>query len=207
MRRDLPDLYLVRHGQTEWNAEGRLQGWLDSPLTPLGRAQAAALRPLIPSITARRLSSPLGRALETARILWGDAPLDTDDRLAEIDLGRWAGLPKADLRAAHPGAFSGPPNTWYDHAPDGEGLAGLRTRLTAFLDDRSEPAVIVTHGVALSMLCSLATGQPLPAVHALCQRQDVLHMVRGGRYSAIAPRAQGTGQASRSALEDGPAGG
>ena len=203
----LPDLYLIRHGQTLWNAEGRLQGRLDSPLTDLGRAQAAALRPLLCGLTARRLSSPLGRAVQTARILFGDGPFATDDRLAEIDLGGFSGRLLADLRADLPDAFADPPHAWYDRIPDGEGLAGLSDRLSAFLADLPGPAVIVTHGMALAMLCSLATGQPLHRVHAACQRQDVLHVVRSGRHDTVSPGDARAGQDAPPALEARPAGG
>ena len=66
----LPDLYLMRHGQTVWNAEGRLQGRMDSPLTALGRAQARRQAQLVQGISATRYASTAGRAVETARIVY-----------------------------------------------------------------------------------------------------------------------------------------
>lgn len=203
----LPDLYLIRHGQTAWNDQGRLQGRLDSPLTDLGHAQAAALRSLVCGLPAQRLSSPMGRAVQTARILFGDHSFATDVRLAEIDVGDFSGRLLADLRAEMPQTFAGPPHAWYDRTPNGERLAGLVGRLSEFLADLPGPAIIVTHGMALAMLCSLATGQPLHRVHAVCQRQDVLHVVRGGSHRLVAPRDAGAGQDAPSALEGRPAGG
>ena len=67
----LPDLYLMRHGQTVWNAEGRLQGRMDSPLTALGRAQARRQAQLVRGIDAARYASNAGRAVETAGIVYG----------------------------------------------------------------------------------------------------------------------------------------
>lgn len=203
----LPDLYLIRHGQTAWNVEGRLQGRLDSPLTDLGRAQAAALRPLVENLAVRRLCSPLGRAVQTAGILFGDRPVTLDDRLAEIDVGDFSGHLVSELRARTPQAFRGLPHEWYDRTPNGERLAGLSARLAALLAGLSGPVVMVTHGMALTMLCSLATGQPLHRLHAPCQRQDVLHVVRNGRHAMAAADDPGAGQAASGALEDRPAGG
>lgn len=203
----LPDLYLVRHGQTLWNAEGRLQGRLDSPLTVLGRAQAAALRPLVADLPGVRVSSPLGRAVQTARILFGDAPVTLDDRLAEIDLGDFSGRPLAELRAERPDVFAGPPHAWYDRAPGGERLAALSTRLAGLLADLPGPAVMVTHGMALAMLCHLATRRPLHRVHAVCQRQDAVHAIRRGRHDILVPGGPGAGQAAQGPLEGRPAGG
>lgn len=187
MTRDLPDLYLIRHGQTAWNLQGRLQGHLDSPLTDLGREQAMVLRPLLASLPARRLCSPLGRAVQTARILFPDEPLTLDPRLAEIGLGDFSGRLLADLRRDLPAVFAGLPHDWYDRAPGGEGLAALSRRLSALLDGLTGPAILVTHGVTLAMICALATGQPLAAVHAACQDQGCLHIIRAGHHRIIRP--------------------
>lgn len=207
MARARPDLCLIRHGQTVWNAQGRLQGRLDSPLTERGRAQAAALRPLVADLPGLRLCSPLGRAVQTARLLFGDAPVTLDDRLAEIGLGDFSGRLIAELRAERPDVFAGPPHAWYDRVPNGEGLAALSARLSALLDALPGPAVVVTHGMALAMLCHLATGRPLHRVHAACQRQGAVHVIRRGRHDILAPGDPRSGQAVRTALQDGPAGG
>ena len=87
-------IYLIRHGQTVHNAEGRFQGGLDSPLTELGRAQARAVGKTLAGLVGPEtpiVSSPLGRARQTAEIVRATvgltAPIQLDARLAEITVG------------------------------------------------------------------------------------------------------------------------
>ena len=114
-------IYLVRHGRTEFNAEGRFQGHCDSALTPLGVAQAhrygELLVRLIPDPADWTLvASPLGRAVATAGIiasalgLAGDFP--RDPRIAEIGMGGWDGLTDYEIEMTSPGARAG--STRYD---------------------------------------------------------------------------------------------
>lgn len=95
-------LYLIRHGRTAWNAEGRIQGWADVPLDDVGREQArrlaARLRAAPPDLI---LCSPLWRAYETARILaavWG-VPIEVDERLKERRQGPFEGRPGEEMAA------------------------------------------------------------------------------------------------------------
>ena len=91
-------IFLVRHGQTEWNLVGRYQGWGGSPLTPLGIVQAEAighhLRDIAGARDAAIVASPIGRARRSAELirkqLGSTATLTFDDRLREIGLGSWA---------------------------------------------------------------------------------------------------------------------
>jgi len=98
-------LLLVRHGRSEMNAQRRVQGWLDSPLDEVGRAQARAvanrLRREQPMIL---YTSPLRRARETAEIIAQtlDLPIVTDDRLKERDVGAIAGLTNAEIEQRFP---------------------------------------------------------------------------------------------------------
>ncbi|MDO5630950.1 MAG: histidine phosphatase family protein [Paracoccus sp. (in: a-proteobacteria)] len=177
----LPDLYLMRHGQTEWNALGRMQGRLDSPLTVQGRAQATRLARLVEGVQGRYISSPQGRALETARIVFG-AGFATDDRLVEIDIGDFSGHLNSDLRAAHPAIFAPPRLGWYDRAPGGEGYAGLATRCRAFLADLNGPAIIVTHGITLRMLRLLAMGRDMSTFEDMPVEQGAVHVIRSGAH-------------------------
>lgn len=177
-----PDLYLMRHGESEWNAEGRLQGRLDSPLTARGRAQAQHLAGLVAGAGALRISSPQGRALQTAGIVFGDAGFTTDDRLCEIDIGPFAGQRGEDLRAAHPDLFAPPRLGWYDRIPGAEGYAGLAARCRAFLNSLDGPAVIVTHGITLRMLRLLAMGRGMAEFEDLPVEQGGVHVIRGGRH-------------------------
>lgn len=93
-------LVLVRHGQTDWNSEGRFQGQADVPLNDLGRAQADAVAPFIAALRpARVISSDLRRASDTARAIAAAAGLGVvlDPRLQEIHIGDWAGRYGADV--------------------------------------------------------------------------------------------------------------
>ena len=82
-------LYVVRHGETIWNVENRVQGITDIPLTDQGRLDATLLKDLVKDINIDVvISSPLGRAIETAKILTdGKLPINTDDRIKERDWG------------------------------------------------------------------------------------------------------------------------
>lgn len=182
-----PTLYLLRHGQTEWNAQGRLQGRLDSPLTDLGRMQArrqaqlvAGLEPDLPC-----WCSTAGRAVETARIALGARPFRLDARLTEIDIGRFTGMTMAELRAADPEGFAGGGLDWYDRTPGGEGFAALHARVSAFLAGLAGPAIIVTHGITLRMIRLVAMGLPLTRLAEMPVFQGALHRVSAGRHQVL----------------------
>ncbi|HLH28774.1 MAG TPA: histidine phosphatase family protein, partial [Acidimicrobiales bacterium] len=91
-------LILVRHGESTANAEGRLLGRLDAPLTARGLAQARALAPFVAGAT-RLLSSPLGRAVGTAEALGTGLPVEVDERWVEIDYGVLDGVLLGDVPA------------------------------------------------------------------------------------------------------------
>lgn len=177
-----PDLYLMRHGQTEWNAEGRMQGRMDSPLTVLGQAQARAQARLVAGVEAQRFASTLGRAQQTARIVFGDHPFLSDERLVEIDVGQFSGRRYPDLIASHPTLLDAGPLGWYDHAPGGEGYAGLMARARAFLDELTGPALIVTHGITLRMMRMIAMGWDMSRFEELPQYQGAVQVVRNGQH-------------------------
>jgi probable phosphoglycerate mutase len=157
---DFPELYILRHGQTEWNAEDRMQGWLNSPLTPQGLREAARQHDIMRQrdLTGFQvLSSPSGRAFQTAAIALGSLvdTIHTDLRLREIDVGDWAGQLRAGLpKADGPDAYL----KQYEAAPKGEGLVGLRARVQGFLGDLVQPSVLVTHGITGLILRQLLIG-------------------------------------------------
>lgn len=96
---------LVRHGQSEWNAEGRWQGQADPPLTDVGRAQARAAARSLGALDAI-FSSDLQRATETAAIISaeiGTGPVIVDEALRERDAGEWSGLTRAQIEERYPG--------------------------------------------------------------------------------------------------------
>ena len=147
-------LLLVRHGESTWNAEHRLQGQADPPLSPLGREQAAALLPFLADIPARRLSSDLTRAVQTAEALGlGGAP--TDRRWREIDIGDWAGhtldeLDPGDVAAWQRGELA---------PPSAETFAELQARVAAAVDElRGEDAIVVAHGGCVRAATAHLTG-------------------------------------------------
>jgi broad specificity phosphatase PhoE len=100
---------LLRHGRTEWNASGRFQGKLDSPLDSIGMAQAAAAGvALLPMQADALVSSDLQRAVDTAAAVGSECGLavTTDGRLQEIDLGTWQGLTRVEAKAAYPEEYA-----------------------------------------------------------------------------------------------------
>lgn len=137
-------MLLVRHGQSEWNAVRRWQGLADSPLTDLGRRQAAAVGEVL-ARSDRPIgavwSSPLRRAAETGEIIAGRLGLGTvtlDDRLREADAGEWQGLTPAEIERAYPGfldAHRRPPTFESFDAVVGRAFAALRSIAAAYDGD------------------------------------------------------------------------
>ncbi|MHA6261595.1 histidine phosphatase family protein [Arenibacterium sp. CAU 1754] len=178
-----PDLLILRHGETEWNLEGRLQGGLDSPLTERGREQARRQGEILVQlgVSGRTiLSSPQGRALKTAQIACAGLDIVTDDRLREIEMGDWAGLTRHEIATQVPHLFESDGLGWYDHAPNGEGLIALERRLVTFLQDLSGPAVIVTHGITSRVLRCIAQGLPVEAFDELGGGQGNIYQITNG---------------------------
>jgi len=194
-------IYLIRHGRTEFNAEGRFQGHCDSPLTPLGLQQAAANGALIKSLIGdpsgwRLETSPLGRALHTAEIIAEAAGLAApipDDRLCEVGLGSWDGLTEEDISLTYPGAARGA--TRYDiffRSPDGEGFEALQARLKSWLDEAlsdRRPRIAVSHGVAGRILRGLYAGLDYEVMIKLPAPQDGVFRLADGRIEEIAALA------------------
>lgn len=164
-------LIVVRHGETDWNAIGRLQGQQDIPLNGRGRQQAQAvghtLKRLYPPIAGCRfVASPLGRARETMELMRSSmglhpAEYELDPRLKELTFGRWEGLTWDEVRRKDPeGAARREADKWAFVPPGGESYAMLKDRVALWLGDLSGPTVAVAHGgisrVLLNMLCGLA---------------------------------------------------
>jgi probable phosphoglycerate mutase len=102
-------LYLVRHGETDWNREGRWQGHHDRPLSAAGRAQAtAAARRLARERISQIHASDLKRAAETAQIIGEACAIDVcvNRALREVDVGSWAGLTHAEAKERFPEGFA-----------------------------------------------------------------------------------------------------
>ena len=192
---EYPAIYILRHGQTEWNAERRLQGRLDSPLTDAGRAQARMQRALLANVDLKGFQafcSPQGRAFHTASLaLEGLFPaIHTDLRLCEIDVGRWQGKLVSELSIANlPSDDEQASLKLSDRAPGGEGFAALRERCAAFLTELSGPAVIVTHGITSRMLRLVVLGLDTSEIYSVDGGQGTVFHLQGGAQSKLAIRA------------------
>jgi probable phosphoglycerate mutase len=152
-------LVLVRHGQSEWNASGLLQGQADPALSATGRAEAAALAPLLRGVRATRVvASDLRRARETAALA-GHPGAELDPRWREIDVGEWQGRPVAGLPQGMEPAWRGGDLV----APGGEAWPQLVERVGAALDElaREDGDVLVfAHGGAVKAAVQRVTGAP-----------------------------------------------
>lgn len=190
---NLPPLYILRHGETEWNREGRCQGHLDAPLTDLGRAQAALqgqiirdqILPLDPDMPV--WVSPLGRTQSTWRIAAQAAGLEgqrvhTDPRLAEVNMGDWQGLLRADFLAedararAYPNLFELSLNT-----PNGERFEALEARLIDCLHDITQPTICVTHGITSLVLRGLVRGLSRSDMAGQGHDQGIIYALKDGQ--------------------------
>jgi len=146
---------LLRHGRTEWNATGRFQGQLDSPLDLIGRAQAvAAAVAVAPMQPDALVSSDLARALDTASAVSDESGNDIaiDPRLREIDLGQWQGLTRAEARAQFPDEYARWQAGEDSRRGGGETYAEVGTRAVECVQDWLDQVgpgsllVAVTHG-------------------------------------------------------------
>ncbi|HVB16262.1 MAG TPA: histidine phosphatase family protein [Stellaceae bacterium] len=188
-----PTIFLVRHGETEWNRARRYQGWSDSPLTPRGVAQAEAvgrrLNELPEAADAGIIASPLGRASRTAAIiaecLGRRGPPRVDERLREISLGSWDGRDRRDIRSLMGAAFA--EYEWYFATPDGERYDGFAGRIGEFLAGLGDaPVIVVCHGVVTRVLRGLYAGMPRAAALRLAVPQDRIFRLADGRIDEIA---------------------
>lgn len=190
-----PELFILRHGETEWNRARRVQGRLDSPLTPLGRAQARAqgiilMQAGVSVATHDFITSPQGRAVATAELALNPigASARHDARLCEIDMGRWQGLTMDEIGGGWPGVMEGETGLeWYDHSPGGERLADLQVRSAGVLSALSGPTVIVAHGILSRVLRTVALGLPLSAFAEMPGGQGVVYHLRDGVQTRLDP--------------------
>lgn len=193
MRALKSDILILRHGETEWNRVGRMQGALDSPLTELGRAQAKQQGRILRGLgleNPRWYVSPQGRAQQTARLAseMRAADLTDDPRLREIGMGDWSGMTRAQIADTRPDLFEDKDlMAYYGEAPGGECLQDLERRVTAFLDDIEGPTVIVTHGITSRALRCALLGIPVQRFHELGGGQGVVYRLSGAGYDCLTP--------------------
>lgn len=163
-------LLLIRHGETEWNREGKYTGQADIPLNRNGKRQAEkAARQLARIKPDVIFSSDLIRALETAEIISRLVciPIKTDDRLREIDQGDWEGMHVDEIKGRFHDLFVSRQNDPLNVAsPGGETIGQVFKRVCSALDDicRAYPeskVVITAHGIVLSIIRIIAGDHPI----------------------------------------------
>jgi broad specificity phosphatase PhoE len=180
-------VYLVRHGESDWNAENRFQGHSDRPLTELGRRQAELLAEEVAGLPLSAVyTSPLRRCTETADIVARRLGLEPtlDDALCEVDVGSWAGLTRAEVEQRFPEGFrswTAGGNGW----EDGETYEQMSDRVLKALQ-----AIAGGHPDAQVLLVS--HGGPIRAIHAAANGMGVQEYRRlrpvepNARLSAVA---------------------
>ncbi len=167
-------LIFIRHGETDWNAEGRLQGQHDIPLNGRGRDQAASAGRDARKYIAREgltelrfVASPLSRTRDTMEIARGAMGLDPreyalDDRLMELSFGRWEGLIWPQVQAMDPWAAKAREgDKWLFQPPGGESYAMLADRLRPWLATVSSDTLVVSHGGVARVLMAMIGGIPV----------------------------------------------
>lgn len=158
------EIYFVRHGETEWNLKGILQGSKNSHLTEKGKEQAYKLKEKLDDIHFQGIyTSPLKRAAETAEIIRGhkDEPFYILDELKEMSFGDMEGIPKTEFQAIEPEAYYNLWNSPLDYAPEsfgGESFQKVDNRVMRFMDKlvKTHPGggrfLVVSHGMTLKMI-------------------------------------------------------
>lgn len=189
-----PKIWFLRHGQTEWNKAYRLQGQLDSPLTPQGIADAHRQAALIGPILSHHPDiyvSPLGRTIHTADIALAGAPYQCDDRLMELHAGTWQGRLRTELLAENPVWASGSPTALeiYHTAEGGEGLSAFQFRIRSFLDDLTGPTVIVAHGLWGQVMRAQVRGLDMIQAGHLSNDQGCVYVLENGQESLLGAMA------------------
>ena len=199
-------LYLVRHGQSEWNRIGRIQGRSESPLTAHGREQAVALggmlRAVLPDPGIDIVASPLSRAFETATIIASElgraaGDVSTDERINDFDVGMLAGYPGWDVVAAdHPElARLRLEDPIRFHPPGGESGADVLARARDFLAAREaagRDTLAVCHGVVNKFIRAAARGITGGDIIALGEDQEVVYRLDGAAETEMRARRDAT---------------
>jgi len=173
-------IYLLRHGETIFNTQGRYQGELDSPLTKDGIEQVKNISRLLKmfiddSNEWEIITSPLGRAMESTEIICETIGFDSnkvtaDNRLREVSVGSWAGLTTKEIEGSWPELLKNTDNyNWYFNSPNGESYNSVVERVSEWLESvKNRPKVIaVSHGL---------TGRILRGVYGNLKKEQALKL-------------------------------
>lgn len=193
-----PRILVIRHGETQWNRAGRLQGRMDTPLTANGVRQAMAvgqhhLNRVDWSGPIRFWVSPLGRARQTASILadiW-DVPFDdfaVDPALVERSYGQWEGLTQAEIRQTRGHEYEANQRDPFHFAMEGgESRVAVAARLSAWSQelDRNFLHVVVSHSGCLRSLRGLYTGASNETILAYREPQTASVLLEAGDETVI----------------------
>jgi broad specificity phosphatase PhoE len=196
-----PVIYYVRHGETSWNAEGRLQGVQDIPLNDLGRAQAAKAGNILADLFARDgreksllsfVASPLIRARATMELVRGELKLPRDgyaldDRLREIGYGQWEGSTLPEMQLRDPDLYAKrQTGKWTVSPPGGESYVEVQARMADWYASLTEATVAVAHGgTARALMVALGIETPQSAADLTIEQGAVYCFRDGGlqKYS------------------------
>jgi broad specificity phosphatase PhoE len=197
----MPVLYYVRHGETDFNAQARLQGRRDTLLNARGRQQAVECGELLRDLFARDhrraadfayVASPLKRTRETMVILRATLGLDphayeTDDRLLEISYGEWEGMTLPEIEARFPGALAQRNRDKWDFAPPGgESYRELAVKMNEWYAALTRDTVVAGHGGGVRMMMALFNVMSKEeATHAQIA-QGVVYVFADGKMSRYA---------------------
>ncbi len=189
-------LYYVRHGLTDWNTAGRLQGHRDIPLNKTGRAQAAHCGELLRDLFARDdraagsfdyVSSPLSRARDTMEIMrvtlsLAPAGYAIDPRLAEIGFGEWEGLTYDEVMRRDPDVVSRrEADKWEFVPPGGENYRQVALRVGGWYATLARDTVVCAHGgTGRALIALLGMAPPEQAVHEPID-QSVVYVLEQSR--------------------------
>jgi broad specificity phosphatase PhoE len=192
----MPTIYYIRHGETSWNAEGRLQGAQDVALNDRGRRQATDAGRILADLIARDghdkaalpfVSSPLGRARSTMELVRRTLELppddySLDDRLREIGYGVWEGSTLAEMQAADPELYARRLTAKWTMAPEGgETYSSVQLRMRDWYDSLLLDTVAVAHGgTARALMVALGLETPESAADLFIE-QGAVYVFRDGR--------------------------
>ena len=191
-------VYVIRHGQTDWNAIRRLQGQKDIPLNDFGRSQAVGNGKTLSRILGPKVNdfdyvaSPLGRTRETMQLMRGAMGLDpkayrTDERLVEVSFGDWEGHTLPELKIAHPEKVKARKAAKWDFIPpgqDAESYEILSWRIGAWLASVDRETVCVCHGGVIRSIFRLVSGMDKDEASEIPIPQDQILKVETDKRTA-----------------------